>query len=479
MTPFEIFIKTLRDYISVNLKDFDVEDYKTYANNLYKDYGPFKIDEFQASGLQEGYWGFLFPDTPGDEQDNTAVVVEEEDNNGYTPPQQGFVNSQIWEYNGQKYVVWQVPGTDYYMRYAVSETQLNQFYSGRERPIVQQANVELWANSLYFGNLEELDNRVILQGENPFVGFTEQLDAAYKANPFLREDKELLSLWIQGLVENRDIADYEWQSTDWFTKQTQERVDWLILSRGKSINDPNLNADAVETRDENRVFWRAKLLAGGVQDIDKIVDADGTTFAVWFADQVTQGFQGWSDTLAEAQILALSDSASGIEVNADIKNWLDGKGTLGGTRTGQTAAQNTAYKWLGPLYGKLDPASLEEAAGIYRNAESDIVGQQLLDDKYKAMRKSILGTDVYDENMTYEDIATPWRNFVFNFLGERMPETTDAWLSILKANDQTEANKILTIFGLNNDNKKVLDKVTDEMATGVGVRQGVVRGQPT
>jgi len=477
MTPFEIFIKSLRDYISVNLTDFDVEDYKTYANNLYKSFGPFSIDDFQTSGLQEGYWGFLFPDTPGDEQEG-IVEKEEEEGNGYTPPQQGFVNSQIWEYNGQKYVVWQVPGTDYYMRYAVSDTQLNQFYSGRQRPIVQQANEELWANSLYFGNLEELPERVILQGENPFIGFTEQLDAAYKANPLLQEDKELLSLWIQGLVEDRDIADYEWQSTDWFTKQPQERIDWLTLSRGKSINDPMLPADAQVTRDENRVFWRAKLLAGGVQDIDKIVDENGTTFAVWFADQVTQGFQGWSDTLAEAQILALSDSASGIEVNADIKNWLDGK-KLGGTRTGQTAAQNTAYKWLGPLYGKLDSASLEEAAGIYRNAESDIVGQQLLDEKYKAMRKSMFGVDVYDENMTYEDIATPWRNFVFNFLGERMPETTDAWLSILKANDQTEANKILTIFGLNNDNKKVLDTVTDEMATSVGVRKGVVRGQPT
>jgi len=475
MTPFEIFIKSLRDYISVNLTDFDVEDYKTYANNLYKSFGPFNIDEFQASGLQEGYWGFLFPDTP---EEDLEFEKKEEEGNGYTPPQQGFVNSQIWEYNGQKYVVWQVPGTDYYMRYAVSDTQLNQFYSGRQIPIVQQANEELWANSLYFGNLEELPERVILQGENPFIGFTEQLDAAYKANPLLQEDKELLSLWIQGLVEDRDIADYEWQSTDWFTKQPQERIDWLTLSRGKSINDPMLPADAQVTRDENRVFWRAKLLAGGVQDIDKIVDTDGTTFAVWFADQVTQGFQGWSDTLAEAQILALSDSASGIEVNADIKNWLDGK-KLGGTRTGQTAAQNTAYKWLGPLYGKLDSASLEEAAGIYRNAESDIVGQQLLDEKYKAMRKSMFGVDVYDENMTYEDIATPWRNFVFNFLGERMPETTDAWLSILKANDQTEANKILTIFGLNNDNKKVLDTVTDEMATSVGVRQGVVRGQPT
>ena len=476
MSEFEIFIKTLRDYIRVNLSDLNVEEYKNYANNLYKAFGPFTLDQFQESGLQEGYWSFLMPDAPADGDDENLEVDEE--GNGYVPPQEGFVNSQIWEYQGQKYVVWQVPGTEFYMRYNVTDTQLSQFYSGRQMPITQTATTDMWANSVYFGYIQELPERVLLQGENPFIGFTEQLDAAYKASPHLAEDKELLSLWIQGLVEDRDITDYEWEATDWFTKQPQERIDWLVLSRGKGINADDLPADAQVLRDENRVLWRAKLISAGVDGVDTIVDANGVSFAEWFADQVTQGIQGFSDTLADAQIIGLADSKSGIEVNADIKNWLDGK-KLGGTRTGQTTAQNTAYKWLGPLYGKLDSASLEEAAGIYRNAESDIVGQQLLDDKYKAMRKSIFGTDVYDENMTYEDIATPWRNFVFNFLGERMPETTDAWLSILKANDQTEANRILTIFGLNNDNKKVLDTVTDEMATSVGVRQGVVRGQPT
>jgi len=476
MSEFEIFIKTLRDYIRVNLSDLNVEEYKNYANNLYKAFGPFTLDQFQESGLQEGYWSFLMPDAPADGDDENLEVDEE--GNGYVPPQEGFVNSQIWEYQGQKYVVWQVPGTEFYMRYNVTDTQLSQFYSGRQMPITQTATTDMWANSVYFGYIQELPERVLLQGENPFIGFTEQLDAAYKASPHLAEDKELLALWIEGLVEDRDITDYEWEATDWFTKQPQERIDWLVLSRGKGINADDLPADAQVLRDENRVLWRAKLISAGVDGVDTIVDANGVSFAEWFADQVTQGIQGFSDTLADAQIIGLADSKSGIEVNADIKNWLDGK-KLGGTRTGQTTAQNTAYKWLGPLYGKLDSASLEEAAGIYRNAESDIVGQQLLDDKYKAMRKSIFGTDVYDENMTYEDIATPWRNFVFNFLGERMPETTDAWLSILKANDQTEANRILTIFGLNNDNKKVLDTVTDEMATSVGVRQGVVRGQPT
>ena len=477
MSEFEIFIKTLRDYITVNLSDFNVEEYKNYANNLYKAFGPFTLDQFQESGLQEGYWSFLMPDAPADELENNG---QEEGEEVLQPPlpQEGFVNSQIWEYEGQKYVVWKVPGTEFYMRYNVTDTQLSQFYSGRQMPITQTATTDMWANSVYFGYIQELPERVLLQGENPFIGFTEQLDAAYKASPHLAEDKELLALWIEGLVEDRDITDYEWEATDWFTKQPQERIDWLVLSRGKGINADDLPADAQVLRDENRVLWRAKLISAGVDGVDTIVDANGVSFAEWFADQVTQGIQGFSDTLADAQIIGLADSKSGIEVNADIKNWLDGK-KLGGTRTGQTAAQNTAYKWLGPLYGKLDSASLEEAAGIYRNAESDIVGQQLLDEKYKAMRKSLFGVDVYDENMTYEDIATPWRNFVFNFLGERMPETTDAWLSILKANDQTEANKILTIFGLNNDNKKVLDTVTDEMATSVGVRQGVVRGQPT
>ena len=104
----------------------------------------------------------------------------------------------------------------------------------------------------------------------------------------------------------------------------------------------------------------------------------------------------------------------------------------------------------------------------------------MLNERFKEIRKSIFPTSMYDENLTYEDIAQPWRNFTFNILGERISESSDVWINILKTNDQTKATELTTIYGLNNNNKKVLDTVSDDLSSGVGVRRtGVLRGVPT
>ena len=76
-------------------------------------------------------------------------------------------------------------------------------------------------------------------------------------------------------------------------------------------------------------------------------------------------------------------------------------------------------------------------------------------------KKNYFSTSVYDENLTYEDIATPWRNFTFNKLGERMSETSPVFYEILMANDATKAAELTLIYGANNNNAKVLDSITD------------------
>ena len=83
------------------------------------------------------------------------------------------------------------------------------------------------------------------------------------------------------------------------------------------------------------------------------------------------------------------------------------------------------------MYGKLDSGTQAELAKLYRNAESEEVGNELLNNRFKEIRKTIFPTSVYDENLTYEDIATPWRNFTFNKLGERMSETSPVFYEIL------------------------------------------------
>ena len=123
---------------------------------------------------------------------------------------------------------------------------------------------------------------------------------------------------------------------------------------------------------------------------------------------------------------------------------------------------------------------------MIRNAESEEVGRQMVIDDLKNVRKVLFSTDTYDENLTYEQIAQPWRNFSFQLLGGRVDETSADWIDVLNANNQEEATKILTTVGLNEGNKTVMDKVTDDIGSFLGTARGttsqvrgIVRGQPT
>ena len=85
-----------------------------------------------------------------------------------------------------------------------------------------------------------------------------------------------------------------------------------------------------------------------------------------------------------------------------------------------------------------------------------------------------------DENLTYKQIASPWQNYSFQFLGERMDETSQNWLNVLLSNDQNTADQELTAYGLNNNIVKVVDTLSDNIANSVGVTQtGVQRGFST
>ena len=105
----------------------------------------------------------------------------------------GFANSQIWEYNGQKYVVWQIPNTMMYMRYVATDSELDQLFSGRERPSTVTPPDTLWTSSVYFGNVYELSDSVITGGESPFFGFVDNFDKATKGRPWLVDDDEMFA----------------------------------------------------------------------------------------------------------------------------------------------------------------------------------------------------------------------------------------------------------------------------------------------
>ena len=449
------------------------------------------------AGKPEGFtWGWELPEFAGLGQDDFSSnkslqdilgqVTDGASTGGATEPPVvtggetttdfGRMGSQIWQdATGQKYLTFGIPGTNMFIRYKASDDELSGFFTTGMPGIRNiSEDEEDWNNSLWLGGYNEIDGDIKLGLSNPFDTMVDNFAKVKKVQPWMETD-ELYSLWLEGIVEDRTIADYEWQGTEWWQTHTQEQRDWLLTSQGQDID--NLPADAKAFLDNNRIRAAEILRQNGVSNADEVVNADGDSLVEFFATQLTTG--NWTELTWARQAQGLGDPLAGIERDNQLITWLEGTQELPieTTQAGYAQVKSLAQKWLGPNFAEFENANLDEYAGILRNAESEAVGIAMIEDKLKNIRKALFTTDLYEENLTYEDIASPWRNYSYQYLGERMDETSAEWLNILKANDQEKINTILTEYGLNNGNQTMFDKVTDGIVEGIAAP--VVRGMAT
>ena len=409
-----------------------------------------------------------------DDEDTTDDEETEE-----TEVSTGFQNTQLWEVDGKQYVVFTVPDTEpaLYIRYEASDALLDLYYSsGRERPDVRNvsADSDEWINSSMFGSLAEVDEDILTGAKEPFQGLVDKWDIAKEYRPWL-EDTELYNIWLEAFIEDRDISDEEWKTTDWWRTHTKEERDWLLLSQGKDLD--KLPADAQAYLNNNKIKLRDMFIAAGVSNIDSIVNTNGESFLDWFAFNFTSGV--WTETFTMDQLKGIADPSTGIEIDESVSTWLEGKAQgvdVATTKRYEAQVENLANEWLGPLYGVLTDDQKATYAGMIRNAETAEVGADMVIEKFKGIRGTLFGD--YDENLTYNEIATPWRNYSFQLLGQRMDETDATFVDVIKANDQKTATQLLTEWGINNNSATLLDKVTDDMSPIVGAGQ-VVRGLAT
>ena len=410
-------------------------------------------------------------DDDDDEGKEETVVVEDD-------PLFGRLGGQIWNVGGQKYIAFDIPNTGLSMAYTATEEQIDNFFTvDKPQEQVIDAESDKWSKSFQAGNIVEVD--VVNMEASGTGGFFEQIasnfDKVKAVRPWM-EDDEMYSLWLESIVENRDIEDYEWEGTNWWQTHSQEERNWLLLSQDKDLS--KLPADAEALLKNNHIKARETLRQNGVTNPDQVT-FEGETLTEWFGNKLTTGT--WTELQWFNQAKALGDPMSGIAREEALTSWLEGSAAQPtATQAGVATARALTLEYLGPLYGEFEDVS--KYAGMIRNAESEEVGKQMVIDDLKNVRKVLFSTDIYDENLTYEQIAQPWRNFSFQLLGGRVDETSTDWIDVLNANNQEEATKILTTVGLNDGNKNVMDKVTDEIGTFLGLSpqsRGVVRGQPT
>ena len=426
-------------------------------------------------------------------QQEEEIVIEEEEDDPEGPPlpvdpvvenKYGRLGGQIWNVDGQKYVAFDIPNTGLSLAYTATDEQLNNFFTV-DMPDEQSIDTtsDTWSKTFQTGNIVEVDiaNMEALGVDDSPGGFFEQIAGNFEKVKAVRpwmEDDEMYTLWLESIVENREIADFEWEGTEWWQTHSQEERNWLLLSQDKDIS--KLPADAEQLLRNNRIKARETLRQNGVTNADQVT-FNGETLTEWFGSKLTTGT--WTELQWLNQAKALGDPLSGIVREDSLTNWLEGSDSQPTeTQAGYATAKALTEEWLGPLYGTFEQADIDKYAGMIRNAESQEVGVQQVRDSLKNIRKVLFNTDIYDEELTYEEIAQPWRNFSFQLLGERVDEKSTEWLEVLNANDQEKANQILTTVGLNNNNQTIMEKVTDDIGGFLGVgpqSRGIVRGQPT
>ena len=505
--------------------DMGYQEQKLFEEALVKGGGQAELDRLARSGVtwddKKGQWvrdpniktsddtdlTTVPPGSDGtcpsgyelDEATQTCVLIEDIggiDDGGVEEVEGilGRAGSELWvDKAGNKYISFRIPNTDAYMTYTATEEQVGLFYSDvlRKdgttesflRPTEQliTPDSDKWINSLGLGNIVEVEMDVVeSEFGSIFESIVSNFEKVKEVRPWM-EDNEMFSLWLESVVEDRDIADYEWEGTEWWTSHTKEQRDWMLLSQTDLDADlGSLPADAQALLDNNEIRAREILIQTGVSNADEII-SNGKSLTQWFGYQLATGAMTELQWMNQAK--AMGDPLSGIEVDATVQSFLTGSQVSPkATQAGYAQAIVLAERWLGPLYGNFSDADIDKYASMIRNAESPEVGVQQVEDSLKSIRKVMFSTDIYDENLTYDEIATPWRNFAFQKLGERVSETSSDWMDVLNANDQTQASKILTIHGMNNGNQKILDEVTDDMGSFLGASpesKGILRGLST
>lgn len=300
----------------------------------------------------------------------------------------------------------------------------------------------------HFGEVDE----VVLRGENPFNGWASQFEREKKVLPWL-SDPEVSALWASSYLEGRVPSDAELASTDWFIGKTQGEQQWISLQWSSPKTADQLQGS-------NRLAVRSMMEQAGISNASE--DAIN-----YIADQWTQGL--WTDVDRNIQIGLLADPQKQGERDQGLNDIISGGDPLDTTTDKLRFVEQEVRKWLGPTFGNWDEAQIADWAGKLRN---DPDAADALQNELSRQRLSVM-PGYENPDLTYEDIAQPWRSYVTAAWGQQPDETDGFFNRILQMNDAGEASVALRTEGLDRGIKQVEDDLVSSIAGSFGGREGV------
>lgn len=362
---------------------------------------------------------------------------------------------EIWRDSktGKAYVVYYVPDTEppIPMMYSVaSQEDLQTFFGDAPIKFDKTLTTEDIASTgaVTWGSTDVLPQL----GGNPWAGFVERMERAKETQPWL-EDPEVFAVYASAYLEGREVERWELEGTDWWQTHNEAQRNWLWAV----ARDPE-EAERIKEDNYIAVFSKFRDL-GYTEPPAQLVD--------YMAMQASRG--DWSAAYLQEQIVALTGGESSQPLDADLATFMtNNQYSLGESAFKDPDVRNLFATWLGPVFSPSD-AQVSEWAGKLRHG-----GQAAQDELEDYLRRTRLALfpQYENENLTYEDIASPWRSFATNVWGQRMDETSDTFQEIIRLNDSAEAGKLLRQEGLKQGIGKVKQDALSGLLQSVG---GMVR----
>ena len=367
-------------------------------------------------------------------------------------------NAFLWNVEGVNYIVYEVPGANgeayegntMYLAYDIPDNDLfsaGLLTQGETAPqpnaIVNKAFFDSVA--IVTGNTDQLSSLV----ETPFASFVERITEQSQVAPWIT-DPEMIALIAEAAVEGRDIEDFELQTTNWYQTNNQSQRDWLRTY----YSDP---ATATQTITDGQIAVANSLQAAGVSNAPEAL-------VNWLSSKFVTG--DWSQTYTTEQISLFADPYAQGKRDESLENYLSSTALTGVDRTTEREREVTELynRWLGPTLGKLTDSERAEIAGKLRD---DPDYEDALISSLKQSRLAAFSNYTNPE-LTYEDIARPWRNLTTSVWGQTADETQGWWQEMVKTNDFAQAQTTLREKGLEQDVTQVTTDATQALQQALG-----------
>lgn len=334
--------------------------------------------------------------------------------------------AEVWEVEGRHFLVWYVPFTDppVPLAWFVSSSEERKALGIDTNKIDRK--FKSWDQFYATGVLRHGDTRELVNTRvHPWELLKQHYEQEVAIKPYLA-DPEILALWAAAMMEGREITEGELKTTNWWRTHSQAEREWLLLN----ASDP---ATADRLIRDNRLRVADLLRSSGVANASEAL-------INLIADNWTQG--KWTEVYALQQIRLLADPYAEGELDPELRGMTEG---LDRTREREDEVRQMIQRWLGPAYAaNWTDQHIAEWAGRLRN---DPDAKQELEDVLRKHRMALFPE--YDNpNLTYEDIAAPWRGVVQQIWGQTADETDPLFMRIVRTNDLATAEQILRTEGL-------------------------------